>query len=171
MSRDGVPPSQADGRAPKVLVLVAEGGQSPTADALSAAGCAVEIVNRVAELPGRVARMAPDAVLLELSGDKETAGSEIHRKLATLTELDAALKEVERLRQAVAFARTTAHDLAQPLTTILARTQLLMNTIKPEDPHYRVVSIICAESERLANLTGEFSKLKEMAVVPASQKA
>ena len=92
--------------------------------------------------------------------------------VALLAELDAALREIERLKQTVAFARTTAHDLAQPLTTILARTQLLMNAIKPEDPHYRAVSIICAETERLAGVAGEFNKLKEMvAAAPGVPKA
>ena len=88
-----------------------------------------------------------------------------------LAELNAALREIERLRETVAFARARAHDLAQPLTTILARSQLLMNAIKPEDPHYRAISIICAEAGRLASAAGEFNKLKEMAAEPAVRKA
>ena len=88
-----------------------------------------------------------------------------------LAALNAALREIERLRETVAFARARAHDLAQPLTTILARSQLLMNAIKPEDPHYRAISIICAEAGRLASAAGEFNKLKEMAAEPAVRKA
>ena len=87
------------------------------------------------------------------------------------SKLEAALVEVERLRQTISFARTTAHDLAQPLTTILARSQLLMSAIKPGDPHYKAISIICAESERLAGVVERFSKLKEMAPEPGPPKA
>ena len=86
-----------------------------------------------------------------------------------ITELDAALREIQRLRQTVAFARTTAHDLAQPLTTILARAQLLMSSIKPDDPNYRAISVICTETERLASAVSEFGKLKEMAAEPGAR--
>ena len=138
------PRNPAAGRAPKVLAVVTEGRVSAAADAL----------------------------LLELSGDDGRAASVsgIQRTLAALTGLDAALRDVERLQQTVAFARTTAHDLAQPLTTILARAQLLMSSMKPEDPHYRAVSIICTEAGRLAEAAGEFSKLKEMASESAARK-
>ena len=209
-----------EGRAPRVLALVPEGRRSPAAVALAAAGCAVEIVKRAADLGGPLMSGTPDALLLDLS-QGEAAGAtepEIQRALAAIPgaarstrvivigkspagpndtlhadsrlgsnqvaavvrevhaaaaagRLEAALREIERLRETVAFARARAHDLAQPLTTILARSQLLMNTLKPEDPHYRAISIICAETERLASAAGEFSKLKEMAAEPAVRKA
>lgn len=98
------------------------------------------------------------------AGDKRTV-------VELQAELDAALREIERLRETVAFARAKAHDLAQPLTTILARSQLLMNAIKPEDPHYRAISIICAETERLADTAAEFNRIKAMAAQPAVPKA
>ena len=173
MSHDKQPLPVPAGRAARVLVLVPEGRHSPAAEALVAGGYAVETVNRLSDVAGRLANMAPDALLLDLSmAEAEGADeSEIRRTLAALTGFDAALREIERLRETVAFARAKAHDLAQPLTTILARSQLLMNAIKPEDPHYRAISIICAETERLAGTAGEFNRIKEMAAEPSVPKA
>lgn len=76
--------------------------------------------------------------------------------------LDHALEENDRLRKSVLFARHTAHELAQPLTTILARAQLLRSVLKPDDPHVRTVSIICDEADRLARMVEEFQHLKGM---------
>ena len=161
------------GKAPTVLAVVAEGRLSAAAEALAAAGCRIEFVNRVSSLAGRLADMAPDALLIDLASQQhqDGGGPEIRQVLCTLADLDSALREVERLRQTVDFARATAHNLAQPLTTILARSQLLMSAMKPEDSHYRALGIICAETERLADAAKEFNKLKAMAAEPAAQKA
>jgi signal transduction histidine kinase len=76
--------------------------------------------------------------------------------------LGQSLVEIDRLRKTVLFARHTAHELAQPLTTILARAQLLRTKLKPEDPHLRAVDIICEEADRMARMMEEFQKLKVM---------
>ena len=87
---------------------------------------------------------------------REVEGALAARRLAQ------ALEENDRLRRTVVFARQTAHDLAQPLTTILARAQLMRNSLKEGDPHLRSVSIICDEADRLAQMMEAFQKLKEM---------
>ena len=92
---------------------------------------------------------------------REVEGAIAARRLARATE------EIERLRRTVLFARQTAHDLAQPLTTILARAQLVKNSLKPDDPHMRAVSIICDEADRLAQMMEAFQKLKEMVKGPS----
>ena len=70
---------------------------------------------------------------------------------------------LERLTRAVLHARKTAHDLAQPLTTILARSQMLLARLDPQDPHRNAVSVICQESDRLAQIVTGFQQLRELA--------
>ena len=84
----------------------------------------------MAEEQGRKARSAEE---------RET---QIVEAALALRRLEEARGEVARLREAVLFARSTAHDLAQPLTTILARTQLLLRNLQPDDPSRRAVGIV-----------------------------
>jgi len=80
----------------------------------------------------------------------------------------AARREIERLRSAVMHARRTAHDLAQPLTTVLARSQLLLRKVAPDDPNHRALSILCSEADRLARTVEAFQTLRELAPLPES---
>jgi signal transduction histidine kinase len=68
--------------------------------------------------------------------------------------------EVERMRRAVAEARAAAHDMSQPLTTILARAQLLMSRVPADDPNHRALGIIAQEAERLAQTVQRFQVLR-----------
>jgi signal transduction histidine kinase len=88
------------------------------------------------------------------------------RAAIALKSLERASAENDGLKAAVGFARHTAHELAQPLTTILARAQLLLGSLEPDDPHYRAISVICREAERLAATAEQFNKLKEMIAPP-----
>lgn len=104
---------------------------------------------------------------LELApGDAAAAARQIGGAIAA-RRLKLAEQEIERLRKTIVFARQTAHDLAQPLTTILARAQLLRLSAKPEDPHHHAVNIICDEADRLARMMEEFQKLKVMSQTPS----
>jgi signal transduction histidine kinase len=94
--------------------------------------------------------------------DSERAMQEVEGALA-IRRLEVADREIEDLRRTVLHARRMAHDLAQPLTTVLARSQLLLRNVQPEDPNYRAVAIICREADRLAQLVEQFQTLKEMA--------
>jgi len=99
---------------------------------------------------------------LWISGrERDQVLKEIEAAIAT-KRLAEARAEIQRLREAVGLARSTAHDLAQPLTTVLARAQLLMNNLPRDDPNRRAVSIICQEAGRLAGLIEKFQALKEM---------
>lgn len=100
--------------------------------------------------------------------DAERALRELRGALA-LRRLSGAMEEVERLRSAVLHARRTAHDLAQPLTTIMARAQLLAGKLKPDDPHARPLGIICEESEKMASLIEQFQKIKVIAAGPGKR--
>jgi len=99
---------------------------------------------------------------LWISGrERDQVLKKIEAAIAT-KQLAEARAEIQRLREAVELARSTAHDLAQPLTTVLARAQLLMNNLPPGDPNRRAVGIICQEAERLAGLIEKFQALKVM---------
>ncbi len=128
---------------------------------------------------------APRPAVLALADRSET-GEVLHQATVWITvedrgqivrEVESALlarrlqrarAEIQRLISAIELARTTAHDLAQPLTTILARAQLLQISLKPEDPAHRSVSIICQEADRLAEIIERFHRLREMIRPPGS---
>jgi signal transduction histidine kinase len=80
-----------------------------------------------------------------------------------IRRLAAARREIDRLRRAVLHARRTAHDLAQPLTTVLARSQLLLRHVTPDDPNHRALTILCTEADRLARTVEAFQTLRELA--------
>ncbi|HET6372712.1 MAG TPA: histidine kinase dimerization/phospho-acceptor domain-containing protein [Candidatus Polarisedimenticolia bacterium] len=127
-------------RPPTILVVTDEA--SPATGPLAAAGLCLSVLHR-----DQVPRQVEAALALR--------------------RLEEARGEVARLREAVLFARSTAHDLAQPLTTILARTQLLLKNLQPDDPSRRAVGIVCQEAERLAKIIEGFQKLRTMAPSPA----
>ncbi|HZI95310.1 MAG TPA: histidine kinase dimerization/phospho-acceptor domain-containing protein [Patescibacteria group bacterium] len=116
---------------------------------------------------GSLARLGAYATMT--SRDEALLRREVRSSVA-VGRMDRALAEIDRLRKAVLFARQTAHELAQPLTTILARAQLLRNALKPDDPHSRAVGIICDEADRLAKMMEEFQKLKVIARPPVSRE-
>ncbi|MBI3449444.1 MAG: hypothetical protein HY049_11070 [Acidobacteria bacterium] len=62
----------------------------------------------------------------------------------------APIGELAQARRRLDEARRAAHDLTQPLTTILARAKLLLESVKEEDPSHRPIAIIARESERLS---------------------
>lgn len=72
------------------------------------------------------------------------------------------MEENRRLQEALSYARETAHELAQPLTTVLARSQLLLTRCAPDDPQRPALETISREATRLADLLERFQRLKEM---------
>ncbi len=104
--------------------------------------------------------IAVDAWLVTADADRVRRQVEA---AAAARRLSAARGEIARLRDTVRHARSTAHDLAQPLTTIMARAQLLLSRTPAEDPSHRPLSVICQEADRLASLIERFQALKTMA--------
>jgi len=137
--------------APRLRILMRAGhdGAARVAAALEAAGNEVIVVDGDAELAARLKDAPPDLVVLDAVGE-------------AALDLVETRQENGRLREAVSYARTTAHDLAQPLTTILARSQLLLSKAGPDDPSHKPLKVISDEATRLADLIVKFQKLKEM---------
>jgi signal transduction histidine kinase len=78
--------------------------------------------------------------------------------LAAASAGEAAFGDLAGMRRSAEAARTASHDLSQPLTTIVARSHLLLESMTEVDPGYRPVSIISQEAERLARA---LEKMKE----------
>ncbi len=134
----------------RILLRADRKGAAAVAAALEASGHDVVLTADAADLAARMKEAPPDLVLIDAAGGASGGPED-------------ALEENARLRDAVSFARTTAHDLAQPLTTIMARSQLLLSKARPDDPSYKPLEVISGEAERLAELIVKFQKLKEMA--------
>jgi signal transduction histidine kinase len=59
----------------------------------------------------------------------------------------------------VLHARKACHDLNQPLTVIMARSELLMLKLSPDDPHYPSVAQIHEQAEKMSALIEDLRKL------------
>jgi PAS domain S-box-containing protein len=64
-------------------------------------------------------------------------------------------------RQAVVaeLAGTTAHELNQPLTSVMGYSELLKKRMAPSDPHYRAVDTILREAERMAEIVRKIGRI------------
>jgi PAS domain S-box-containing protein len=57
------------------------------------------------------------------------------------------------------LAGTTAHELNQPLTSVMGYSELLKKKMSPDDVHYRAVDIILREAERMAEIVRKIGKI------------
>lgn len=105
-----------------------------------------------------------------------------HRELATVgifTDLRERLKTEERLvvtqerlekteRQAMIaeLAGTAAHELNQPLTSVMGYAELLRRKLKPDDPLFRPIDIIVGEAERMAEIVRKIGKITRYETKP-----
>ena len=57
------------------------------------------------------------------------------------------------------LAGTAAHELNQPLTSVMGYAELLKRRIPESDPNYRAVDIIFRESERMAEIVRKIGRI------------
>jgi PAS domain S-box-containing protein len=57
------------------------------------------------------------------------------------------------------LAGTTAHELNQPLTSVMGYSELLKKKLSPEDTNYRAVDIILREAERMAEIVRKIGRI------------
>ena len=81
---------------------------------------------------------------------------ELEQKLSSAEEK---LEESERNALVVALAGTTAHELNQPLTSVMGYAELLKRRLKEEDFAWRPVDIIYREAERMAEIVRKIGKI------------
>jgi len=57
------------------------------------------------------------------------------------------------------LAGTTAHELNQPLTSIMGYCELIKRKLEPDHPHARAIDIILRESERMAEIVRKIARI------------
>jgi PAS domain S-box-containing protein len=67
--------------------------------------------------------------------------------------------EREKLSALMELAGATAHELNQPLTTILGATEILMRKAGEKDPQLKQLSLIAKETERLSSMIKKIRKV------------
>ena len=81
---------------------------------------------------------------------------ELHARIQVgcrMLELQAQLRDQERIRGALQMAGTVCHEMNQPLQVILTSTETLLEGLPPEDPQYEVAVSIQNAVLRLGEIT------------------
>lgn len=78
---------------------------------------------------------------------------------ATLTQTQEKLQQTERAAMIAELAGTAAHELNQPLTSIMGYSELLRRRLKDDDPLVRSIDIIYREAERMAEIVRKIGKI------------
>ncbi len=89
-----------------------------------------------------------------------------------VSDLRERIKIEERLQQAqekllltekqaliAELAGTTAHELNQPLTSVMGYAELLRRKLQPEDNNFRAIDIILREAERMAEIVRKIGRI------------
>lgn len=76
-----------------------------------------------------------------------------------LTQAEQRLEETERQALLVAVAGAAAHELNQPLTSVMGYAELLKRKIPEGDPNARAVDIMHREAERMAEIVKKIGKI------------
>lgn len=123
--------------------------------------CRQELVNRSGE---RVPVNMTASILYE--GGREVASVGIFTDLRDRMQLERKLSDVEtRLEESeksaviVALAGTAAHELNQPLTSVMGYAELLKRKLKEDDFAYKPVDIIYREAERMAEIVRKIGRI------------
>ncbi|MBS2032570.1 MAG: PAS domain S-box protein [Deltaproteobacteria bacterium] len=124
-----------------------------------------EIVSRAGE---RVPVSMTAALITEelggVSRDVATVGifSDLRDRMrleATLTQTQEKLQQTERAALIAELAGTAAHELNQPLTSIMGYSELLRRRLPAGDPAARSIDIIYREAERMAEIVRKIGKI------------
>ncbi|MFT3710619.1 MAG: PAS domain S-box protein [Archangium sp.] len=120
-----------------------------------------EIVSRTGE---RIPVNLAASIIYEGSRESATVGlfTDLRDRISLerkLTDAEARLLESEKNAVIVALAGTAAHELNQPLTSVMGYAELLKRKIKDTDPTFRPVDIIHREAERMAEIVKKIGKI------------
>jgi PAS domain S-box-containing protein len=99
-------------------------------------------------------------------GERETATVGIYTDLRDwmqlerkLSDAETRLEGTEKTAVIVELAGTAAHELNQPLTSVMGYADLLKRKLTPDDFAYRPVDIIYREAERMAEIVRKIGKI------------
>jgi PAS domain S-box-containing protein len=98
--------------------------------------------------------------------DREVASVGIFGDLRERLKIEASLAEtreklVESEKQALLaqLAGTTAHELNQPLTSVMGYAELLKRKLASDDPNGRALDVILRETQRMAEIVRKIGKI------------
>ena len=80
----------------------------------------------------------------------------MEERLATAQEK---LAISEKQVVAIELAGAAAHELNQPLTSVMGYAQIMMRKMEPDSPHFRALETILNESERMAAIVRQLGSL------------
>ena len=69
------------------------------------------------------------------------------------------MTEEKEMNTLIKKARKICHDINQPLTVIMARSELILLKLKDDDPNYKSVTQIHEQAELLSNRIEELRAL------------
>ncbi len=78
---------------------------------------------------------------------------------AKLSRAEERLQAAEKQAVIVELAGTAAHELNQPLTSVMGYAELLRRKLKEQDPNFKKVDIIYREAERMAEIVRKIGKI------------
>jgi phosphoserine phosphatase RsbU/P len=70
-----------------------------------------------------------------------------------ILDLQAQLRDHERLQGVLQMAGAVCHEMNQPLQIVMASSELLMPKLSPDDPNYKVLVMLKEGVERLGQVT------------------
>jgi len=128
----------------------------------------VEVVTRAGE---RVPVNMTASILYEGGREVATVGIltdlrdrvQLERKLS---DAEVRLEESKRNAALMALAGTTAHELNQPLTSVLGFAELLKRKLKTDDDSYKRVDTIFREAERMKEIVKKIGKITRFETKP-----
>lgn len=137
--------------------------------------------------PSRMEVVARDGTRIPVSlsaslvyeGDREVAIVGVVSDLREQLRIEGSLAEAqeklilsERQAAIAELAGTAAHELNQPLTSVMGYSELLRRRMTASDPHFRAVDTILREAERMAEIVrkiGRITKYETKAYVGSTQ--
>ncbi len=81
---------------------------------------------------------------------------DVEKRLASAEEK---LKEREKQAMIAELAGAAAHELNQPLTSVMGYADLLRRRVPPDDPSARPIDIIYREAERMAEIVRKIGRI------------
>ena len=88
------------------------------------------------------------------------------RDLRERLAIEQRLAESERLAVLAELAGTTAHELNQPLTSVMGYAELLKRKIDDDDPKFKAASTILREAERMAAIVKQIGQITRYETKP-----
>lgn len=85
--------------------------------------------------------------------------AELSLDITEIKQAQDVLLKQERLKGAFEMAGSAAHELSQPMQSILGWGELLKNRVSENDPNFRILQSICQEIEKLGDLITKISNV------------